>query len=131
MAPSNEGQTLNNIRRNRFYDTLPSEFLLAIRAGLQSCTKTVNYTLFLDDENRVKLVGLSHDYINASYIRAEDGSVQYIAAQGPIGDDESVGGRRDCTIADFWHMVWQEKIDCIVMLCQCIEHRRVNRFCML
>ncbi|KAI6182572.1 Receptor-type tyrosine-protein phosphatase gamma [Aphelenchoides bicaudatus] len=121
---SNEGQTLKNIRKNRYYDILPY------------------------DNNRVKLVGLPTDYVNASYIHGEDGSAQYIAAQGPIGDDEAIGGRRDSTISkfllihesplktrlqvaprlllseDFWHMIWQERVDCIVMLSQCVEHHR-------
>lgn len=69
-------------------------------------------------------MGLDHDYINASYIADEEGNVKYIAAQGPI-DDLETGGRRDSTIIDFWHMIWSEKIDCIVMLTQCVENRRV------
>lgn len=76
----------------------------------------------------MKLVDHFTDYINASYIREGDGSVQYIAAQGPIGEPETGGGRRDCTIVDFWHMIWQEEINCIVMLTQCVENGRVGAF---
>lgn len=94
-----------NIRRNRFYDILPFEF------------------------NRIILLsrgGRKPDYINASYIEDYTGKNAYIAAQGPIGEDECHGGRRDATVADFWRMVWQENIDCIVMLTQCVEGMKVR-----
>jgi protein tyrosine phosphatase len=68
-------------------------------------------------------VGTENDYINASYIRDSSGTDKYIATQGPIDDSET--GRRESTVVDFWRMVWQEKIDCIVMLTQCVENRKV------
>uniref|UniRef100_A0A915DP85 protein-tyrosine-phosphatase n=1 Tax=Ditylenchus dipsaci TaxID=166011 RepID=A0A915DP85_9BILA len=87
-----------NIRKNRFYDILPYDF------------------------NRVKLKNRpKSDYINASYINTDDGSLTYIAAQGPIGDLEAADGRRVNTVEDFWEMVWQENIENIVMLTQCVE----------
>jgi protein tyrosine phosphatase len=89
-----------NIRRNRFYDILPFEY------------------------NRIILLsrgGRKPDYINASYIEDYTGKHAYIAAQGPIGEDECHGGRRDSTVSDFWRMIWQENIDCIIMLTQCVE----------
>ncbi|KAL3880532.1 hypothetical protein ACJMK2_032766 [Sinanodonta woodiana] len=46
------------------------------------------------------------DYINASHIKGFEGRRSYIAAQGPITK----------TVGDFWWMVWQERIKCIVML---------------
>uniref|UniRef100_A0A914GVG6 Uncharacterized protein n=1 Tax=Globodera rostochiensis TaxID=31243 RepID=A0A914GVG6_GLORO len=101
-----EAEMPENIRKNRFYDILPFEF------------------------NRVKLRWTSAyggtdgkgDYINASHIRSkEHGPIQYIAAQGPISESESADGRRVATVRDFWEMIWQEGVDCIVMLTQCNE----------
>uniref|UniRef100_A0A914EMS6 Uncharacterized protein n=1 Tax=Acrobeloides nanus TaxID=290746 RepID=A0A914EMS6_9BILA len=92
-----------NIRKNRFYDILPYDY------------------------NRVKL---NHsklektDYINATYVKNDLGQITHIAAQGPIGELETLGGRRDTTIRDFWHMIWQENVECIVMLTLCVEGLR-------
>uniref|UniRef100_A0A915MI08 Tyrosine-protein phosphatase domain-containing protein n=1 Tax=Meloidogyne javanica TaxID=6303 RepID=A0A915MI08_MELJA len=66
------------------------------------------------------------DYINASYIKTEESKInltipKYIAAQGPIGQSEAVDGRRVETVKDFWEMIWQENINCIVMLTQLSE----------
>ncbi|KAL3106728.1 hypothetical protein niasHT_019856 [Heterodera trifolii] len=96
-----EAELPENIRKNRFYDILPFEF------------------------NRVRLRWASayggtdakSDYINASLIRSkENGPIHCIAAQGPITETESADGRRVGTVRDFWEMIWQEGIDCIVML---------------
>ncbi|KAI1711729.1 protein-tyrosine phosphatase domain-containing protein [Ditylenchus destructor] len=100
IRPRSTTSELNeNIRKNRFYDILPYDF------------------------NRVKLKnrGDKSDYINASYINTDDGSLSYIAAQGPIGETESASGRRVDTVADFWYMAWQENIETIIMLTQCSE----------
>ena len=50
---------------------------------------------------------------------------KYIAAQGPIGQSEAVDGRRVETVKDFWEMIWQENINCIVMLTQLSEGVKV------
>ncbi|KAE9553035.1 hypothetical protein FO519_003754 [Halicephalobus sp. NKZ332] len=93
--------TAQSSRRNRFYDIVPFEY------------------------NRVILkYGEGSDYINASFINNTEGERSYIAAQGPMGENECVGGRRDSTISDFWRLVWQEDIDCIVMLTQLVEGLR-------
>lgn len=84
---------------------------------------TLNY-LHLDDYNRVVIKNRPNDYINASYIKDDYGRIKYIAAQGPIGELETSGGRRDSTVEDFWHMIWQEKVDCVVCLTQCTENLR-------
>ncbi|XP_047740547.1 receptor-type tyrosine-protein phosphatase C-like, partial [Hyalella azteca] len=64
------------------------------------------------NDTRVKLRGeWSTDYINASYVKDAVGSVRFIACQGP----------KPGTVPDFWHMVWQEKVQFIVMLTNCYE----------
>ncbi|KAH7727652.1 Protein-tyrosine phosphatase [Aphelenchoides avenae] len=101
LKPATVAESHENIRKNRFYDILPF------------------------DENRVILQAGRGNYINASYVKDEKtGAIRYIAAQGPIGDSETVGGRRDATVVDFWRMMWDENVNCIVMLTQCVEGHR-------
>ncbi|KZC10269.1 Receptor-type tyrosine-protein phosphatase R [Dufourea novaeangliae] len=62
-------------------------------------------------QSRVVLPGSSDDplssYINANFIRGYDGEdARYIATQGPLAQ----------TVADFWKMVWSEKVPVVVMM---------------
>ncbi|POS83708.1 hypothetical protein EPUL_003082 [Erysiphe pulchra] len=52
------------------------------------------------------------NYINASPISLGRNHESFIATQGPGPGD---------TILHFWQMVWQEKVEIIVMLTQCVE----------
>ncbi|XP_064490204.1 phosphatidylinositol phosphatase PTPRQ-like [Ornithodoros turicata] len=67
------------------------------------------------DKNRVPLSEINGDphssYINASFIQGFNGTREYVAAQGP----------NVTTINDFWRMVWEHDVRCIVMLTQCVE----------
>lgn len=60
------------------------------------------------------------DYVNANSIygfkKHEDGRYKYIATQGPT----------EHTLADFWHMVWQEGCNIIVMLSNLKENDKVK-----
>ncbi|KAJ8040624.1 Receptor-type tyrosine-protein phosphatase mu [Holothuria leucospilota] len=62
------------------------------------------------DHTRVKLFKLqndsSSDYYNASFITDQFNKTSFIAAQGPSSS----------TLEDFWRMVWQEKVEVIVMV---------------
>ncbi|XP_055956431.1 receptor-type tyrosine-protein phosphatase kappa [Patella vulgata] len=49
--------------------------------------------------------GWKNDYINASHIDGYCVSKEYIASQGP----------NSRSIIQFWHMIWQEGVHCIVM----------------
>ncbi|KAA0194711.1 hypothetical protein HAZT_HAZT006014 [Hyalella azteca] len=72
------------------------------------------------DDTRVKLNDeWSTDYINASYVKDADGNVRFIASQGPKAG----------TVSDFWQMVWQEQVQIIVMLTNCLE-REKEKCCM-
>jgi protein tyrosine phosphatase len=74
--------------------------------------------MFLDDSTRVILKMLpgmgTHDYINASYINGYDRPKAYIASQGP----------KFYTIKDFWRLIWQERVENIVMATNLIEDKR-------
>ncbi|XP_061185079.1 receptor-type tyrosine-protein phosphatase kappa-like [Saccostrea echinata] len=65
--------------------------------------------LQIDDE-------FSSDYINANYIENMEGTRAYIASQGP----------KENTLVDHWRMIWQEKVNYIVMLTSLIEGRKVK-----
>ncbi|PAA69872.1 hypothetical protein BOX15_Mlig005009g1, partial [Macrostomum lignano] len=53
-------------------------------------------------------------YINASWIDGYKHPKKFIAAQGPLS----------ATKADFWQMVWQYQVQCIVMTTNLFEHAR-------
>ena len=77
------------------------------------------------DYNRIKLVNLidGRDYINASQILPSNYSepdrssllpkLSFIAAQGPIGDTRS----------HFLQMIYEQKVDIVVMLNQIVEDK--------
>ncbi len=70
------------------------------------------------DETRVVLKNyLNTDYINANHIRPPIESIgrEYIATQGPL----------TATINDFWYMVQQETVKCIVMITRETEGMKV------
>ncbi|CAG2230436.1 Receptor-type tyrosine-protein phosphatase F,Receptor-type tyrosine-protein phosphatase R,Tyrosine-protein phosphatase non-receptor type 12,Receptor-type tyrosine-protein phosphatase S,Receptor-type tyrosine-protein phosphatase beta,Receptor-type tyrosine-protein phosphatase alpha,Receptor-type tyrosine-protein phosphatase delta,Tyrosine-protein phosphatase corkscrew [Mytilus edulis] len=67
------------------------------------------------DHSRIVLTGKTQsDYINASFIDSYEKEKAYIASQGP----------KKNTIRDFWHMIWQEKVNTIVMVTKLEEERR-------
>ncbi|XP_061185066.1 receptor-type tyrosine-protein phosphatase kappa-like [Saccostrea echinata] len=71
-------------------------------------------TTFPYDHSRVKLAledGFTSDYINANYIDNIEGNAEYIACQGP----------KENTVIDHWRMIWQENVECIVMLTNLTE----------
>ncbi|XP_034148806.1 tyrosine-protein phosphatase non-receptor type 13 isoform X2 [Esox lucius] len=96
MKPSDNclvGKAPENREKNRYRDILPY------------------------DKTRVPL-GDAQDYINASYIRMEVGTEEfiYISCQGPLPS----------TLADFWQMVWENRSDVIAMMTQEMERGRVK-----
>ncbi|XP_072903934.1 receptor-type tyrosine-protein phosphatase kappa-like [Hemitrygon akajei] len=101
-------------------DQLAKEFRNLSNYPLHTCTvakepqnssKNRYVTILPYDNSRVVLKGCSNGYINASYIDGFRRQNYYIAAQGPMEE----------TIADFWHMVWQEGSSRIVMLTRVSE----------
>ncbi|XP_077594624.1 receptor-type tyrosine-protein phosphatase H-like isoform X3 [Stigmatopora nigra] len=67
------------------------------------------------DRSRVKLGG-NLDYINASYMAGFNSPREYIATQGPLPS----------TVSDFWKMIWEQKVNTVVMVTNCKEGIRKN-----
>ncbi|XP_078330778.1 receptor-type tyrosine-protein phosphatase epsilon-like [Crassostrea virginica] len=74
-------------------------------------------TTFPYDHSRVVLQSSKNgDYINANYIKNAESDVAYIASQGP---------KRN-TVADFWKMVWQERVSVIAMVTNLTEGEKTK-----
>ncbi|XP_064480677.1 tyrosine-protein phosphatase non-receptor type 7-like [Ornithodoros turicata] len=92
------------------------------RVEVPGCgTKNRYKTILPNEHSRVHLahgeVSSEDDYINANYITGYGGEVKaYIATQGPLVH----------TVADFWHMVWQERVPVIVMITNLTENAKVK-----
>ena len=74
----------------------------------------------LDDHSRVPLAIQGNEgepeYINASYIDGYKKGRAYIGTQGPLPG----------TSHTFWRMVWEQKVQTIVMITNLIERGRVS-----
>lgn len=76
--------------------------------------------ILADDRTRVQLSG-ADDYINANYINLDlgieqvnKGNFQYIATQGP----------KENTTTDFHKMIFENDVNCIVMVTRLIEYKK-------
>lgn len=87
-----DGELEVNSRKNRYKDILPFNHTRVVLSG----------------DSQVPGSG----YINANYIKGPSGSPKaYIACQGPL----------DCTLNDFWQMIWECNVSVIVMACNEFE----------
>ncbi|CAI2322172.1 unnamed protein product [Caenorhabditis sp. 36 PRJEB53466] len=103
---------------------LQDEFLVLSRTMERRLTRSTDRATRHASANRYSdIVPYDHtlvelntgDYINASFVQGETDALRWIATQAPIDESESVGQE---TVSDFWRMVVQYKVDCIVMLGQ-------------
>ncbi|BFZ10466.1 hypothetical protein BsWGS_13505 [Bradybaena similaris] len=85
-----------NLKKNRYKDIVPYD---EYRIVLSHCE---------GDE--------CSDYINASKVMGAGGSVDYIAAQGPLPG----------TVNDFWRMIWEYEVEIVFMACRLVENDRVK-----
>ncbi|KAM4563112.1 tyrosine-protein phosphatase non-receptor type 22 [Odontesthes bonariensis] len=89
--PTKTAEKQENVKKNRYKDIVPF------------------------DHSRVKLTFTTSkndtDYINASFIKGVSGSRAYVATQGPLPH----------TVVDFFRMLWEYKIEVIVMACREFE----------
>ncbi|CAG5136793.1 unnamed protein product, partial [Candidula unifasciata] len=56
------------------------------------------------------------DYINASKIKGVNGTVDYIASQGPLSG----------TVNDFWRMIWEYDVEIVFMACKLVEMKKIK-----
>ncbi|KAJ6657947.1 hypothetical protein lerEdw1_001737, partial [Lerista edwardsae] len=91
IYPTAASERPENISKNRYKDILPY------------------------DHSRVKLSLITSDkdshYINANFIKGVYEPRAYIATQGPL----------PTTVVDFWRMIWEYKVQLVVMACMEFE----------
>ncbi|XP_041426759.1 receptor-type tyrosine-protein phosphatase T-like isoform X2 [Xenopus laevis] len=124
LLVSEEGDEENSnmlpVGRPKEFKELPSGPLYpcATASSEQNKTKNRYKKVIPYDNSRVILRSnpSGWDYINASYIDGYKDPKFFIATQGPLPE----------TLADFWHMVWQEKSSVIVMLTGLEEQNKVK-----
>uniref|UniRef100_A0A8R1DJI0 Protein-tyrosine-phosphatase n=1 Tax=Caenorhabditis japonica TaxID=281687 RepID=A0A8R1DJI0_CAEJA len=70
------------------------------------------------DKGRVvlKFGGYTGDYIHANYVSTPRDPKRFICAQGPLENTQHA----------FWAMAVQEKVETIIMLCNCIEKMKIK-----
>ncbi|KAM5138257.1 uncharacterized protein ACMZJ9_016859 [Mantella aurantiaca] len=114
-ANDNEGLILE-------FDSLQSVGVLQSRSVAMHPTNAVKNhhdAVVPYDMSRVKVSTLEDSadgYINASYIPGNRSPKEFIAAQSPLPN----------TVRDFWYMIWEKRINTIVMFSECQDNGRVR-----
>lgn len=110
-----EFRSLEQAEKNRMFGALSiksdSENYFDRRysiSGIELGVKNRYDNIYPYEHTRVKLANQSQgcDYINASHISSAHSKRLYIATQAPLPE----------TFADFFHMIWEEKVPVIVQL---------------
>ncbi|KAJ8040303.1 Receptor-type tyrosine-protein phosphatase kappa [Holothuria leucospilota] len=115
----NKEDVVNDIVQQ--FMALPSggQYPWSVALKLQNKPKNFFRTILAYDHSRVKLdtngSDARCDYINASYIKNQQGKTSFIAAQG----------LQEGTVDDFWKVVWQENVETIVMVTDSIEKNKI------
>lgn len=112
--PSEHSKSDENRAKNRYLNIIACKFLFLFKWD-------VSNFLILDDHSRVHLLEMSGqkknvDYINANYIDGFQWTKAYIGTQGPLPSTF------DC----FWRMVWEQRVNIIVMITNLVERGRVG-----
>ncbi|XP_041436655.1 receptor-type tyrosine-protein phosphatase kappa isoform X3 [Xenopus laevis] len=115
-----ENSNMLPVGRPKEYKELPSGPLYPCAAASSEQNKTKDRYKNVIPYDNCRVILRSNpsgsDYINASYIDGYKEPKFFIATQGPLPE----------TLADFWHMVWQEKSSVIVMLTALEEQNKVK-----
>ncbi|XP_052244726.1 receptor-type tyrosine-protein phosphatase S-like [Dreissena polymorpha] len=107
----------NRLFRQAYKMLKDKNSVLPITAALsEGCLQKNRFVDILPfDHSRVKLRQTDDvdgaNYINANYIPGYKSRGEYIATQGPLRT----------TFEDFWRMIWEQKVDIIVMLTNLVE----------
>ncbi|KAJ8040302.1 Receptor-type tyrosine-protein phosphatase kappa [Holothuria leucospilota] len=115
----NKEDVVNDIVQQ--FMALPSggQYPWSVALKFQNKPRNFFKTILAYDYSRVKLdtngSDARSDYINASYIKNQQGKTSFIAAQGP----------QEGTVDDFWKMVWQENVETIVMVTDNVEKNKL------
>ena len=117
---------LLKLGRTGFMDEFNRLSLIKTNCTFQEAKKVCNKmknryeTVYPCDETRVKLQekpGIQgSDYINANHVDSYQHKNSFIATQAPI----------ECTIKDFWKMIWEQNSKAIVVLCKEYEKGEVK-----
>ncbi|RUS79049.1 hypothetical protein EGW08_013206 [Elysia chlorotica] len=91
-----QGLLLRNAKKNRYKNIVPYD-----------------HSRVLLQENSEKKW---EDYINASFVKGYGGKDTFIAAQGPNNQ----------TLPDFVRMLWEQRVDRVVMLTNLVELRKIK-----
>ncbi|KAG7472097.1 hypothetical protein MATL_G00104960 [Megalops atlanticus] len=94
IFPSKAAEKQGNVKKNRYKDIVPFDHT------------RVKLSLSTSDSDT--------DYINANFIKGVFKQRAYIATQGPLPH----------TVLDFWRMIWEYKVEIIVMVCREFEMGR-------
>ncbi|XP_063692842.1 tyrosine-protein phosphatase non-receptor type 4-like [Bolinopsis microptera] len=115
LQKSLQDGTLSN-RFNNLYRQTPGVTMVAAKLD-ENHSKNRFRDIIPYDTTRVRLQE-GNDYINASYVDVSVGSDQlsYIASQGPMSS----------TIDDHWQMIWEQEVELIVMVVDCIEKKSIK-----
>ncbi|XP_078320061.1 uncharacterized protein LOC111119718 isoform X2 [Crassostrea virginica] len=112
--------TLKNTANGNFhteFQELPNGLLMRATEAKKAENKKRNRYkhIYPYDINRVVLAAENEEscYINASFVNGFEKPKEYIAAQGPFTDE---------TVVDFWRMVWEQRVNTIVILTNFVEN---------
>ncbi|KNE56074.1 hypothetical protein AMAG_01916 [Allomyces macrogynus ATCC 38327] len=108
------------VDRGEVYQTPPDpRYTVDAAEGEENVYKNRYTNIIPFDRNRVPLVNMHNDYINASFIsmplsNSTERDPAYIATQGPTKE----------SILDFWRMVYQREANLVLCLSQLVESGR-------
>lgn len=115
LKKSLQDGTLSN-KFNNLYRQTPGVTMVAAKLD-ENHSKNRFRDIIPYDTTRVRLLD-GNDYINASYVDVPVGGDQlsFIASQGPMSS----------TINDHWQMIWEQEVELIVMVVECIEKKSIK-----